>query len=95
MHHNVFFNTERIYMHPNASPEGAGRMPPREDEWRFQNGTLGAAMRLKALSQAPPEITRHSKTSRQAKNKQNPKQNIHGPHNHPHKCSGKAFLPST
>ncbi len=82
MYHEVFFNTERRDIHPYAShDEGAGRKPLRGDYWRLQNGTLGAAMRLKALSQTPPKVTGHPKTSRQPKNKQKPEQNNQDPYN--------------
>ncbi len=71
-HHNVFLNTEKRDLHPYASPEGARRTPLKGGEWRLQNGALGAAIWLKALSQTPPEITRHPKTPLQLKNKHNP-----------------------
>jgi len=70
----VFLNTDRRDLNPYASPEGAGRKPLRGDEWRLQNGTLGAAMRLKTLSYAPKEITRHPMTTKQPK--RNKKQKI-------------------
>jgi len=59
----------------------------------MQNGTLGAAMRLKALSQAPPEITRHM-TTKQPKRYQYPK--IYNPEtpNHPH-IRNSGLAPST
>ncbi len=57
-HHYVFLNTDKWDSHPDASPEGARRAPPRGDERRQLNGALGAAMRLSVLSQSPPEITR-------------------------------------
>ena len=41
------------------------------NDWRQRNGTLGAAMRLHALRQAPPETTKQPKTPKQQKN--NPK----------------------
>ena len=83
-HHNVFLNTEKRDLRPYTSPEGARRMPPRGNVWRLQNGTLGAAMRLKALSQAPPEIIRHPNTSGQSKYKRKPEHNILDHHNQPH-----------
>ena len=60
-HHNVFLNPGKRDLRPNASPEEAGRTPLKGNEWRLQDGTLGAAMWLKASSQATPEITRHPK----------------------------------
>jgi hypothetical protein len=69
-HHNVFFNTEIKHMYPYASPEGDKRLPPRGDDLRQQKGTLGAAMRLQSLRQAPPEITKQPKTPKQLKNNQ-------------------------
>ncbi len=48
-HHGVFFNTKRRDIYPYASPEGAKISVPKEVERRLKNGTLGAAMRLKAL----------------------------------------------
>ena len=58
-HHNVFFNTEIRDVYPYGSPEGAKRLPRRENDWRQRKRTLGAAMRLHALRQAPPQITRN------------------------------------
>jgi hypothetical protein len=52
----VFLNTEKKDLHTYASLEGARRTPPKGDEWLLRIGTLGAAMRLKALSQAPKDI---------------------------------------
>jgi hypothetical protein len=49
-YHGVFFNTERCDIYPYASPEGAKLSMPRGVDRRLQNGTLGAVMRLKALS---------------------------------------------
>ena len=68
-------------------------MPLRGDEWRLQNGNLGAAMRLKALRHAPIEITGYAKTSRQLKNKQKPEQNNLDPHSHLPTCTGSAIPP--
>jgi hypothetical protein len=94
-HHDVFLNTEkRDSYHPYASPEGVGRTPPRGDKWRMQNGTLSAAMRLKALSQAPPEITRHPMTTKQPKRYQNPKISNPEPPNHP-PIRNSGLAPST
>ena len=59
-HHNVLLNTEMREMYPYTSPEGAKRLPPRGDDWRQRKRTLGAAMRLKALRQASPEISRQT-----------------------------------
>ncbi len=75
-HHGVFFNTKNLDLNPYASPEGAGRTPPRGDERRLLHGTLGAAMRLKALSQAPPEIARPMTTEHPKRNR---KQQIANP----------------
>jgi hypothetical protein len=71
MHHNVFFNTEIRDIYPYASPEGGKRLPPREDDSRQQKGTLGAAMRLHALSQALPKITGQPETPKQQKTAEN------------------------
>ena len=67
-------------------------MPPRGNDWRMQNGTLGAAMRLKALSQAPSEITRHPNTPRQLKYKKT-ELNIFDHHNHPHTRDSEVVSP--
>ncbi len=52
-------------------------------------------MRLKIVSQAPPEITRHPKTHKQSKNKHNPEENIPNPHTHMHTCISEAGSPPT
>jgi len=70
-------------------------MPPRGGDLWLQKGTLGAAMRLEALSRATPEMTRHPKTSRQPKNKQNPKQIDPNPHNPMPACNGASTSPHT
>ena len=61
----MFYNTERRDTRPYASPMGNGLGQPRGGKWRLQNGTPNAAMRLKALSQAPLDNTRHPKSPRQ------------------------------
>ena len=60
----------------------------------MQNGTLGAAMQLKALSKAPPEIIRHLMTTKQPKRYQNPKIYNPKPPNHPPICNS-GLAPST
>jgi hypothetical protein len=80
-HHNVLFSTEIRDTNLYASPEGAKRLPPRGDDWRQKKGTLGAAMRLKALSHAPPVITRQPKNPRQHKIKRKAKQTNPHPNN--------------
>ena len=95
-HHNVFFNTEKWDLYPYASPEGAGRMPliGGDDLW-LRNGTLGATMRLKAMSQVPQEITRHPNYTKQSKNKLEPESNNLDPYNYPpiSKCAA-IFTPT-
>ena len=94
-HRDVLLNTKKRDLHPYASPEGARHTPLKGNKWRLLNGTLGAAMRLKTLSQAHPKTTRHPKISRQTRNYQNPEKNIPCLHNHPHTCCSDATFPST
>ena len=49
----------------------------------LRNGTLGAAMRLKALIQAPQEITRHPNSTKQSGNKPKLESSNPDPYNHP------------
>ena len=45
-HHNVFFNTEIRDVYPYATLKGSKRLPPKGNDSRQRNDTLGAAIRL-------------------------------------------------
>jgi hypothetical protein len=95
MPHDGLISAKTQDIYPYASPEGDIRTPPRGGEWRMQNGTLGAAMRLKALSHAPPEITEHPKYINQKRTEQKPEQTDPLSYNPLPKCNGTAPPPHT
>jgi hypothetical protein len=69
-------------MYPFASPKGAKRLPPKGNDWRQRNETLGAAMRLQALRHALLETTRQPKeTPMQQNHNKKTKRTIPNPYN--------------
>ena len=79
-HHIVFFNKKNGIRVPTHYPGETNSVSPRGDKWRPQNGTHGAAMRLKALHHAPLDNIKHPKTSRRltTRQKETPYERVKG-----------------